>query len=159
MARGFYARTGTYSLQLAEFAKRAGARANAVVRKVVIDIGARIVARSPVGDASLWKHPAPKGYAGGRFRANWQYGNFSSGGIPVGEVSGIDPSGAETVARIASQVPQAAAGMRHLIVNNLPYAQRLEDGWSRQAPNGMVFLTVLEYQDIVRRAAGEARQA
>ena len=30
--------------------------------------------------------------------------------------------------------------------NNLPYATRLEDGWSDQAPNGMVALTVVELE-------------
>jgi len=34
------------------------------------------------------------------------------------------------------------------LANNLPYAQRLEDGWSQQAPEGMVKLTVQRFQQI-----------
>ena len=31
-----------------------------------------------------------------------------------------------------------------IIQNNLPYANRLENGWSKQAPKGMVALTLSE---------------
>jgi hypothetical protein len=30
------------------------------------------------------------------------------------------------------------------IQNNLPYAERLENGWSKQAPHGMVKITLYE---------------
>ena len=32
------------------------------------------------------------------------------------------------------------------IQNNLPYANRLENGWSNQAPAGMVALTIAEVE-------------
>ena len=38
-------------------------------------------------------------------------------------------------------------------MNNAPYAQRIENGWSRQAPQGLVGLTVVMFQQIVREAA------
>lgn len=149
---GFYARKGTFALQLAAFAKKAGDKADAVVRKVVIDIGTRIVERSPVGDAELWQHPAPKGYIGGRFRANWQYGNYAGAGVPMGTIDAIDPSGAMAIGKLNVGVPLKAAGIKHVILNHLPYAQRLEDGWSTQAPSGMVMTTVVEFQELVRNA-------
>jgi len=34
------------------------------------------------------------------------------------------------------------------LTNNLPYAQRLEEGYSQQAPAGMVALTIQEFQAI-----------
>lgn len=157
MGKGFYKRTGSFSLQLAEFAKKAGAAADAVVTKTVLDVGERLVELSPVGDDTLWVRPAPNGYIGGRFRANWQYGNFSGAGIPVGVVDAVDPTGDDTVARMIDKVPQVgAAGMVHRLCNNLPYAQRLEDGWSTQAPAGMVHITVIEFQGIVAAAAEAA---
>ena len=54
------------------------------------------------------------------------------------------------------QIPAKAAGTVHVWINNLPYAQRLEDGWSKQAPSGMVGLAVREFRSIVESAAGEA---
>lgn len=159
MARkGYYHRSGSFVLALQKFAEKAGANADAVVRKTVLDIGTRIVERSPVGDGSLWKHPPPKGYVGGRFRANWQYGNFSGAGIPVNELPDIDVTGAMSLARIMSGIPKNAAGIRHILVNNLPYAQALEDGHSTQAPSGMVVLAVLEFQEIVNDAVSEVNK-
>lgn len=37
-----------------------------------------------------------------------------------------------------------------LLYSNLPYIERLENGWSAQAPNGMVSVTVNVWPDIVR---------
>lgn len=153
---GYYARTSNYTLDLKRFFEKVAARSDTVVRKVVIDIGGRIVERSPVGDGTLWKNPPPKGYIGGRFRANWQYGN-SEIGVPEGELTDIDPTGAVSMARITGGVIGKAAGLVHTIINNLPYAQPLEDGWSKQAPQGMVHLVVMEYQEIVNRAAQEVK--
>lgn len=139
-----------FALDLSRFAKKATGNIDQVVRKVVLDIGTRIVMRSPVGDASHWSSPPPKGYTGGRFRANWQY---AENAIPAGVLPDIDPSGRASLKRIGSIAPDAG-GKIHYIVNNLPYAQRLEYGWSKsQAPQGMVGITIVEYQSIVANAA------
>jgi hypothetical protein len=71
----------------------------------------------------------------------------------------IDPSGAASNERIAETVPQKAAGMVHYIVNTTPYMQRLEDGWSKQAPNGMVALTVVAFGGIVQKVADEVKSS
>lgn len=149
--------TDKFALAVAKFAKKAGVRQDAVVRKVVLDIGTRVVARSPVGNPSLWKHPATKGYTGGRFRANWQYGE---GFVPTGVLEAKDKSGSNTIASIARQLrPEGAALRVHYLTNNLPYAMRLETGWSTQAPSGMVAITVREFQNIVSVAAKTQREA
>lgn len=124
-----------------------------VVRKVVLDVGTRVVELSPVGDGDLWKHPPPKGYVGGRFRANWQYGAYGSVGIPMNTVGGVDPTGGQTIAGFTAKIGTAPTATVHVFLNNLPYAQRLEDGWSTQAPAGMVGITTREFQSFVRRAA------
>jgi hypothetical protein len=161
MMPGFYARTGNYSLAIGAFARKARENADAVVRKVVIDVGTRIVERSPVGDGHLWKSLPPKGYVGGRFRANWQLSvnvqlpqmlyeksppatNYPGVAAIIGDTTGV--------------IPQRAGGWRYFWQNNLPYAQALEDGWSSQAPAGMVMLTVLEFQELVRDAASEVKK-
>ena len=139
-----------FGVDLAAFAAKAKANADAVVRKVVLDIGAELVQMSPVGDASYWLSPPPPGYTGGRFRGNWQHGIATP---PVGEIDAVDPSGGATLAKIAGNIPANSGGLVHYIMNNLPYAHRLEDGYSRQAPHGMVGLTVIKFQGIVDAAA------
>lgn len=140
----------TFALDLSKFAAAAKGRMGDVVRKTVIDIGSRVVMRSPVGDATLWQSPPPPGYAGGRFRANWQYG---FGAMPTGELPDIDKTGAASNIRIRAGVTAAPTAGIHYIANTLPYARRLEDGWSKQAPAGMVGLTVVEFGGIVESAA------
>lgn len=140
----------TFALDLKKFADKTDARVNALVRKIVIDVGTSVVLKSPVGDAKYWKSPAPKGYVGGRFRANWQYG---LGAMDLTTSEKIDASGAATISAIVGKVGDTPAGQVHYLTNSLPYADRLENGWSRQAPNGMVNLTVLEFQPIVDAAA------
>ena len=37
------------------------------------------------------------------------------------------------------------------IYNNLPYIERLENGWSNQAPTGMIALSFKEFDDILMK--------
>lgn len=144
----------TFAADLAKFADKAKASANTVVRKVVLDLGVSVVLKSPVGDATYWKSKPPKGYVGGHFRANWQYGD---GAMPAGIRPGVDTSegGSITIGALVQDLPEDATGKVHYIVNRTPYAERLEDGYSRQAPFGMVGLTVAEFHTIVADAVRE----
>lgn len=146
----------TFALDLQKFAAKAGKRADAVVGEVVTLIAREVDRRSPVGDATYWKHPAPKGYLGGHFRGNWQMGINVR---PSGEVPGVDPSGAATVGRIVAAIPDKASGNVYWLANNAPYALRLEHGYSRQAPQGVVGLTVSKFQTIVSEAVASAKGA
>lgn len=146
---------GTFAVQLKNFADKTKRQADDLVGRVVVNIAQRLDERSPVGDATYWKHKPPKGYVGGRFRGNWQLGvEF----VPAGETGRIDPSGAETLGAIVDTVPAQAAGHVFYLTNNVPYAQPIEDGWSRQAPSGLVGLTAMEFQQIVRESAAAVRQ-
>jgi hypothetical protein len=139
----------TFALDLRRFAERTGERADAVVRKVVFDVGSSLVLKSPVGDPKYWASPAPEGYVGGRFRANWQYG---LGSINKKTTEEIDANGTATISSLEAGVPQDASGRIHYITNSLPYAKRLEEGWSRQAPFGFVGITTLEFNLYVSEA-------
>jgi hypothetical protein len=96
---------------------------------------------SPVGNPSLWQNPAsaPEGYVGGHFRRNWI---VSLGGFNDSEIAGVDNVGAVTAAQGKAAIAgwKAAKRIRTNIViqNNVPYANRLAMGWSRQAPSGWV---------------------
>lgn len=141
--------SGPFTLQLQQFAAKAKERADEAVGGVVVRIAAALDERSPVGDARYWKNPPPKGYVGGRFRGNWQLG---VGTIPAGETGRIDTGGGATLNAIIAEVPEQAAGKVYYLANNVPYARRIEDGWSRQAPQGLVGRTVVEFETIVREA-------
>lgn len=141
----------SFTLDMSKFAKKANDNIDILVKRTVAGVANEVIERSPVGDASYWINPAPKGYVGGRFRGNWDYG-FNA--APTSEYSTIDANGSVSLARIESgMIGKPAAGM-HYIANNLPYAQRIEEGWSRnQAPHGVVALTVIKFQAIVDEAA------
>lgn len=123
------------------------------VRITLTEISARLVMRSPVGDGSYWKNPPPAGYVGGRFRANWQYGFRAK---PSGFIDAIDGAGSSTLASLVSSALSAPSSGIHYLTNNLPYAERIENGWSRQAPNGLVGRVELEFPAIVRSARSQA---
>lgn len=159
----------SFTLDLSKFAEKAMAAADAAVKEIVMDVAANIDSRSPVGKRELWAvnvdrasrelPPLPENYAGGRFRGNWQYGNYAGAGIPVGETGRIDPEGKETQAALAAAIPDKAAGIRHVLINNVPYAMELERGHSKvQAPNGMVGLAVVEFQQTVDAAVAKLKK-
>ena len=137
--------------QIRAFNLKAANLTDAVVKKIVFDMATRIVMKSPVGDPDLWKNPhsAPPGYVGGRFRANWQYG---IGQINTLVTDDIDETGEISLSEL-TKVPTPSYGIIHYWTNSLPYAITLEDGHSTQAPQGIVGLTVLEFQETVTAAA------
>ena len=144
----------SFSMQIAEFIAKTKASQDLVVRSITKKIDDKIVGRSPVGDAKYWKSKPPPGYAGGRFRANWQ---LSIGSPTAGVLNLIDKDGSATIAAHGSVISTAKAGDVIYLVNNLPYARRIEEGWSRQAPVGVVALTVVEFRTIVDNAVNGVR--
>ncbi|MGK5031445.1 hypothetical protein [Janthinobacterium sp. DSP2-3-3] len=146
--------SSSFSLQIAEFIAKTKANADLVVRATVMKIDEKIVQRSPVGDAKYWQRPAPPGYAGGRFRGAWA---ISIGSPSAGVRDLIDKDGSATIAAHGSTISAAKAGDVIYLVNNLPYAKRIEEGWSRQAPVGVVALTVVEFHTIVDNAVNGVR--
>jgi hypothetical protein len=79
----------------------------------------------------------------GRARGNWQIG---IGAVPAGLISAEDKQGAATITRESAKVLADALRQNPFqllwITNNVPYIERLEDGWSKQAPDGWIRLAV-----------------
>ena len=140
---------------------------NAVV-KIAFELDKGMVTMSPVGDPSKWLalrngvyvdyesvHGIVEDYTGGRFRANWQVGINHQ---PQGETGRIDESraGTQTLAVNLASLGSYQLGDTIYILNNVPYAERLENGWSHQAPVGMVGVTVARLDEFVRTATGGA---
>lgn len=136
----------SFGAQLQAFADKTMLNADVVVQKVTLDIAKSVIQKSPVGNPDLWKSPAPPGYVGGRFRANWMFGD---GQINTTTTEEIDNTGSATQTRLAAAIAATHAGGVTYISNSLPYAIPLEYGRSGQAPQGMVRNTVTEFQQYV----------
>lgn len=144
-----------FTIDLNKWIAKAKENTETLVRETVIGLGERIVERTPVGNPSLWENPPPPGYVGGRARANWQYG-FNA--PPQGDLPDVDASGRASLNRVNAGVKAAQAAGVHYIVNNLPYAQALEDGHSTQSPpNAMVGLAVVNFQAIVNEEVAKLK--
>ena len=141
---------------LAAFAKKGKADLRLVVRKTMIQMVDQVVKMSPVGDPSHWKGKPPAGYVGGRFRNNWQVG---LGSINSTTLDNPDKSGNAAIARAQKALDGFEPGKIIYVSNNLPYAHRLEfEGHSKQAPNGMVRLTIQNFTQALRKAAQEVNK-
>ena len=142
----------TFALDLQRFARKAGGNLDQVLRWAVMGVTKEVTEMTPVGDPTFWKFPksAPPGYTGGLAKNNWFWG--------VQVVDAIDPTpnkgGAGSLTRASTFASNLRAGGVIYLTNNLPYAMALEYGHSqRQAPAGMVRITVARWQSIVDRAA------
>jgi hypothetical protein len=107
-----------------------------------------------VGNPSLWKNGAPPGYVGGRFKNNWQ---TNLGAIDFRDNAPPNANGTGSRDRARDVLRSFRAGHTIFMTNSLPYAQRIETGWSSQAPRGVVRLTVIAYANALRQAVREAQ--
>lgn len=82
----------------------------------------------------------------GRFKGNWI---ASIGAVDLTTSEQVDPGGGATISEgtaVLVRYGEIEGFPSIFLQNNLPYATRLEDGYSAQAPAGMVALTVAELQ-------------
>lgn len=129
----------SFQLDLARLIQRAEGRVDDVVRASTLRMGRQVVLMSPVDT--------------GRFKGNWVYG---ANKINPDNQNPPDKSGGSSVTRLVTGVAAWKAGETMYFTNSLPYAKRLEYGYSQQAANGMVRLAVQNWQDWV---SAEARKA
>lgn len=117
-----------------EFREKVEGRLLEVTQKIGMEVLSRVVLKSPVDT--------------GRFRGNWTV-SLNSPDLTVTE--GVDPSGGATIARGSSVITGMEEPEVIWVANSLPYAWRLETGWSKQAPQGMVGVTVAEIEAMFNR--------
>lgn len=145
----------TFALDVAKFAAKAKAAPAQVLRKVGIELGRSVVLATPVGNPSLWKSKPPKGYVGGRLRANW---NPSLGVPDLSTGASPDTSGTQTIARVAATYALAQGESTLYLMNSMPYVREIEyEGHSTQAPAGMVRVTVAQFQTFIDKAVRSIR--
>lgn len=97
------------------------ANADRLVRRCALATDAAVVIATPVDT--------------GRARSNWQ---VELGQAATGTVEALDKSGQGAISQGKRVIDGYKSGSTLNITNNLPYIERLNDGWSAQAPAGFV---------------------
>jgi hypothetical protein len=120
-----------WSVDLSVLAERASVKVDTKVRQFTVELFTLVVSASPVDT--------------GRFRANWHV-EFGS---PIYSVTKM--TGEAIARREVSKVSSYPTGSKVYLTNNLPYAGRLEHGWSAQAPTGMIRVSVAQILAKYRR--------
>ena len=88
----------------------------------------------------------------GRARGNWQVTINSPAN---GTTENNDKGGQRTLAEGSQTIASRSGDQSLYFTNNLPYIEPLENGWSEQAPAGMVRVTLTEFEQALRKAARE----
>jgi hypothetical protein len=119
------------TIRVADIGDYASQQFEKLLRVAVLETDSRLKQASPVDT--------------GRFRVSWQVGeNAAPGGLkPEGTYSGTPP-----LDRIGYSREQL--GNIYSVHNNLPYAERLAQGWSGQAPAGWVQGVAKDIQGFVQ---------
>lgn len=116
-----------FSSTIAEFADKLRIKAGALQKKITFDMHKDIMERTPVDT--------------GRARANW----MASVGEPSKDVNLYPNVKSTGNPQIAAPMPPPLdidGTKDSYIINNLPYIKALDEGHSKQAPNGMVKLAM-----------------
>ncbi len=121
---------GTFSLDLSKFAEKAVGNADKVVKKACFDIGSDIQKATPIDT--------------GRAKTGWQW--------QVGSITAFKPPPGQYANPAAPVIPSFNLGDTLYLANNVEYIKVLEDGWSKQAPSGMVKVTLTRWQNYVAAA-------
>lgn len=129
-----------FTLDVKAFCEKAKKNPETVMRAVSIKLFSAIIKASPVDT--------------GRFRMNWQ----TAGPAPrTGTVAGVDVTGNKASQSAVTFITNTPVWQEFTLTNNLPYAQRLEYGYSKQAPSGMVRVNVLRFQQLINEEAAKVR--
>ena len=130
----------SFALDVSKFVEKAKKNPEKVMRQVSVKLFSAIIKASPVDT--------------GRFRMNW----MASGSAPSsGTTDATDKSGNIAIGNATSFVLKATDWREFTLTNNLPYAQRLEYGWSQQAPAGVVRTNVSRFQQLINEEANKVK--
>lgn len=152
-----------FSLNIEEWVKRTKRDVDKVCRAITIELFTRVVLKTPVDT--------------GRARGNWQ---MDIDKMPTGTLTLVDKNRHTKIA--ADLAGRPVAGHVAYLVNNLPYIGVLEyggypnppkkgswvkgrgydvkssGGFSRQAPAGMVRISVQEISDVVQKGIAKGKK-
>lgn len=131
----------SFTLHLKKITDKAGANADSIARSIILQVFSSVVEKSPVDL--------------GTFRGNWQIGVGAVNGnteSPDDKKALKSPPSEDNLLKAELSLSGYSSKKITYVSNSLPYAQRLENGYSDQAPQGMVRLTVLEFRRMIRKA-------
>jgi len=126
----------SFASDVEAYAKKAGASLDETSRAIVLELFGSVIKDTPVDT--------------GRAKGNWQ---TTIGAPASGTVDRLGES--EALADVSQQTASFGAGKVIFLTNNLVYINRLELGWSDQAPSGFLRKNVARIQQIVRKAASD----
>lgn len=130
----------SFALDVSKFVEKAKKNPETVMRQVSIKLFSAIIKATPVDT--------------GRARNNW----FASGSTPSQETTTYGaPQGTATIQRATAVINTATDWHEFTLTNNLPYIQRLEYGWSKQAPQGMVRTNISRFQQLINEEANKVK--
>ena len=135
-----------------------------VSRLASIEVFRRAIVTSPVGNPKIWVakkadgtytnfldvRDPPAGYTGGSFRNNWK---LTAGTAPDPSRHEADKAGTKSLQQLSAI--QSTDSDEWWLTNMLPYAERLEEGWSTQAANGIIGPLVEKWSGIVKKIANQ----
>ena len=116
--------------------------ANRLIRGLALEGMGRLIEKTPVDT--------------GRAKNNWNLatGSPDASNLPEGQ---YPRGGTVALTRMTGQAGAVKAGDIIYLTNALPYIGPLENGHSRQAPSGMIALTVRELQPLASEIAAKVR--
>lgn len=105
------------------------------VRVTALQVYRNIVLGTPVGNPALWKNPeaAPEGYIGGSARQSWNI-DLNIVDTKITKATTEPGAGYDGGEKALSATARFKLKDTFYISNHLPYIDRLNDGWSQQAP-------------------------
>lgn len=140
--------TGNLTLELNElYHEQVEQTLERAVRAYAINTLAELSIRSPVDT--------------GRFRGNWNITEGSADETTINFKDVAAPKDGETFPMPDyNSLGQTAAASYQLggsiwITNNLPYAQRLNEGWSKQAPANFVEIALKKSENDIQKAVNQ----
>lgn len=131
----------TFALDLKEFERGVMGDIAEFMQKTVFEIYRGVTIKSPVDT--------------GRFKGNWNI-NIGSPSYTINESATSTPYGAPVSGDFANVLFTIDGTKPAYITNGLPYAARLETGYSKQAPVGMVDVTLTEYRAFIAKQIGKS---
>lgn len=132
----------TFSLSIDRFVAKTQANSDTVLRKVAADVFKEVVLRSPVDT--------------GAFQNAWVASTLDLSSKPKPGPP-FDKTGANAISAAEAVIRGTRIGQTITISNDLPYGPRLENGWSKQTPQGFVRITVVRWRDFLDNAVAEVQ--
>ena len=113
-----------FQAAIQDYIRTTGEEVTGLVARLAWTLLGKVIARTPVGEASQWANPerAPQGYVGGTAKRGWHISDE----------------------KYIGDHPYA------VISNAVFYIVFLEFGWSRQAPEGMLRISMRELRNEMR---------